>query len=114
MMGGKHILEELPRRMFPTEAKRMRPRRRVVEIERLERRRPQVGAENGSPRVGEDVKRTGRRISGDGETGGRVVPAYFGRQVSFAGTRRAKRWASGYVDSVTISNAENDPQMARS
>src|SRR5262245_16766058 len=66
MVGGKDVLEELPRRMFPTEAKRMRPRRRAVEIERLERRLAQIGAEDRRPRVGEDVKRTGRRIGGDG------------------------------------------------
>src|SRR5262245_720521 len=84
MVGGKHILEELSRRVFPTEAKRVRPRRRAVEIERLERRRPQVGAENGSPRIGEDVKRTGRRISGDGKTGGERFEQHEAERVGHA------------------------------
>src|SRR5215831_9813553 len=70
IVGNEHVLNELPRRIFPAIEERMLPCRLTIKLKGAQRRFPQVEAQYANARIGHDVFRSACRISSDRNAGG--------------------------------------------
>ena len=111
MMGGQHVVDELPRRIFPAIAKRMRPRGWRSSVKGLRAASFRSQSKDADAGFGEHVHGPEHRKGRDRNTARQRLEQHHAERVGTArehehigggvGTRRAPRPAIGPVNSTS-------------